>query len=179
MTSSKEYGIPERPLGGVNRPSDNTNLSIPQNFQFSIRRIPNLSYFVQTVALSQTNSDGMDVPFILGPNLKLPSNTARISDFTVTFLTNEDMRNYYEIIKWLREGTPYKDFSEVKPIKDVWEEGVLIYLTNKKVPYKRITFTGIFPTEISGLDFNYSDTESKPLVTTVKFAVNDYYIEEL
>jgi hypothetical protein len=177
--SEPSYGIPNRPLGGVNRPSDNTNLSIPQNFQFSIKKLPTFSYFVQTVALSESGSDAMDVPFTLGPSLKLPASAARISSFTVTFLVNEDVKNYYEIVRWMREGTAYKDFTEVKPIKDVWEEAFLIYFTNKKVPYRRITLQGIFPTELSGLDFNYSDTENKPVIATVKFVVNDFFVEEL
>jgi hypothetical protein len=177
--SESDYKMPSLPLGGIKRPSDNTNLSIPQNFQFSIKKIPTFSYFVQTVALSESGADPMDVPQTLGPNLKLPASAARISSFTVTFLVNEDMRNYYEIIKWMREATPYKDFSEVKPIKDIWEEAFLIYFTNKKVPYRRITLQGIFPTEISGLDFNYGDTESKQLTATVKFVVNDFFVEEL
>jgi hypothetical protein len=177
--SEKDYGIPDRPLGGVNRPFDNTNLSIPQNFQFSIKRLPTFSYFVQTIALSESGSDPMDVVGTLGPNLKLPSSVASISNFTVTFLVNENMKNYYEIVKWMRQTVPYKDFTEVQPIKDIWEEASLLYLTNKKVPYRRITLQGIFPTEISGLDFNYSDTESKPIIATAKFVVNESFVEEL
>jgi|APGre2960657404_1045060.scaffolds.fasta_scaffold41028_2 hypothetical protein len=177
--SENDYGIPERPLGGINRPSDNTNLGIPQNFRFGIKKIPTFSYFVQTVALNEVGSEPIDIPSTLGPNIKLPNSTARITYFTVTFLVNETMRNYYEILKWLREATPYKDFSEVKPVKDIWEEAVLIYFTNKKNPYKRIVMQGVFPTELSGLEFNYSDTENKPLIATAKFTLNDYIIEDL
>lgn len=174
-----EYGIPDRPVGGINRPYDNTNLSIPQNFQFAIKRLPTFSYFVQTIALSETTSEPKDISGMIGPNLKLPSSTAGISSFVVTFLVNENFKNYYEIIDWMRQATPYKNFNEVKPILDVWEEAFLIYLTNKKVPYKRITLQGIFPTEISGIDFNYGDTESKPIIATAKFTVNDFFVENL
>jgi len=177
--SESEYRMPNNPLGGVKRPSDNTNLSIPQNFQFSIKRLPTFSYFVQTIALSEVSSSGMDVSFGIGPNLKLPSPTAIISAFTVTFLVNENMKNYYEIVKWMRESTPYKDFNEIKPLKNIYEEAFIVYLTNKKVPYRRISLQGIFPTELSGLDFNYTDTESKPLVATAKFVLSEFFVEDL
>lgn len=179
MTNSDYYGIPDRPVGGINRPSDNTNIAIPQNFQFAMKRMPSFSYFIQTVALNEVSSDPMDVPSLLSSNVKLPSVSASITYFTVTFLVNENMQNYYEIVKWLREATPYKDFTEVKPIKDVWEEAFLIYLTNKKVPYKKITMRGVFPTELSGIEFNYTDTENKPIIATAKFTLNDYIIEDL
>lgn len=176
--SNPEYGIPERPVG-VNKFPDNTNLGIPQNFHFALKRIPTLSYFVQSVALNEVSSDATDVDYALGPKVKLPSVTARITYFTLTFLVNEDVRNYYEIVKWMREATPYKDFSEVKPLKDISEEAVLVYLSNKKNPYKRVVMTGVFPTEISELEYDYTDTENKPIIATAKFTLNDYKVENL
>lgn len=172
---AKEYDLPDRPR----RADQSANLSIPQNFQLGVKKMPSFTYSVQSVALNEMGGDPMDVPFSLGPNLKLPASSPRISAFTVTFLVSEDFSNYYEIIKWMREATPYKDFNEVEPLKEVWQEAFLLYLTNKKNPYRKITFRGIFPTELSGLDFTYADTEAKPLSATVKFTINDYVVEDL
>ena len=172
----KEYDLPDRVL---NDASANTNLAIPQNFQFGVQRIPTFSYFVQTVALNEMGGPPKTVPFAIGPAVLLPGSSANIGACVVTFLVSEDMSNYYEIVKWMREATPYKDFSEVLPFKEVFHEAFLIYYTNKKNPYKKITFRGIFPTELSGLDFTYSDTEAKPLTATVKFITGDYIVENL
>ena len=172
----KEYDLPDRVL---NDASANTNLAIPQNFQFGVQRLPTFSYFVQTIALNEMGGDPKVVPFAIGPAVLLPGSSVKIGSCVVTFLVSEDVSNYYEIIKWMREATPYKDFSEVLPFKEVWHEAFLIYYTNKKNPYKKITFQGIFPTELSGLDFAYSDTEAKPLTATVKFVVGDYIVEDL
>jgi hypothetical protein len=172
---AKEYDLPDRPR----RAEQSVNLSIPQNFQLGVKKMPAFTYSVQTVALNEMGGDPMDVSFALGPNLKLPAAAPRISAFTVTFVVNEDLSNYYEILRWMREATPYKDFDEIQPLKEVWQEAFLLYLTNKKNPYRKITFRGIFPTELSGLEFNYADTEAKPLIATVKFTINDYIIEDL
>lgn len=172
---SKEYDLPDRPR----RADQSANLSIPQNFQLGVKKMPLFTYSVQSVALNEMGGDPMDVPFSIGPNVKLPASSPRISAFTVTFLVSEDFSNYYEIIKWMRESTPYKDFNEIQPLKEVWQEAFLLYLTNKKNPYRKITFRGIFPTELSGLDFSYADTEAKSLSATVKFTINDYVVEDL
>ena len=172
----KEYDLPDRVL---NDTSANTNLAIPQNFQFGVQRLPTFSYFVQTVALNDKDGPPKVVPFAIGPAVLLPSSSSNIGSCVVTFLVSEDLVNYYEIIKWMREATPYKDFSEVLPFKEVFHEAFLIYYTNKKNPYKKITFRGIFPTELSGLDFTYSDTEAKPLTATVKFIMGDSIVEDL
>lgn len=179
MTDQKDYGIPDRPYGGLQGKPKNTNLSIPQNFEFHIKKLPRLSYFIQSVAVNDMGGDPIEANFMLGPILKLPSAGARIGSLTINFLVDEDFTNYFEVVKWMREGTAYKDFSEVQPLREVWHEASLIYLTNKKNPFRRITFMGIFPTELSGFEFNYSDTENKPLVATVKLAANDYKVENL
>jgi len=173
--ADKDYDLPSRPRSAV----QGTNLAIPQNFQFGVKKIPTFTNSVQTVALNEMGGDPMDVPYALGPNLKLPAATPRISSFTVTFLVHDDFSDYFEIVKWMREGTPYKDFSEVAPLKEVWHEAFLLYLTNKKNPYRKITFRGVFPTELSGIDFSYADVENKNILATVKFTINDYVIEEL
>lgn len=172
---TKEYELPDIKRSGVKE----TNLAIPQNFQLGIEKLPRFTHTVQTVALNEMGGDPMDIPMMIGPNMKLPFASPRISSFVVTFMVNEDLSNYYEILKWMREATPYKDFNEVDSLKNVWHEGFLLYLTNKKNPYRKITFIGLFPTELSHLDFTYADTEAKPLTATVKFTINDYIIQEL
>jgi len=179
MSDDKPYGIPDRPYGGLQGRPKNTNLSVPQNFEFHIQKLPNFSYFIQSVGINDMGGDPIETEFMLGPKVKIPAATARIGTLTINFLVNEDFTNYFEVIKWMREGTAYTDFSEVKPLLEVWHEASLVYLTNKKNPYRKVNFFGIFPTELSGFDFNYSDTENKPLVATAKFAVNDYKVENL
>lgn len=172
----KEYNIPDYLRSDS---PQNLNLSIPQNFQFGIVRLPNFSYFVQSVALGEMSASPKTAPYAIGPTLIMPASAKRISSFIVSFLVSENFQNYFEIINWMREATPYRDFTEVLPLNNVWHEGFLLFLSNKKNPYKKITFRGLFPVEISGLEFVYSDTDFRPLLATAKFAVNDYIIENL
>lgn len=176
--SDLDYGLPTRPTGFSGKPT-NTNLAVPQNFQFEIKKLPTFSYFVQSIILNDMGGAPIEGDFMLGPKLKLPAATARIGSFTANFLVSEDFKNYFEILKWMKEGTPYRDFSEVLPLREVWHEAVLMYLTNKKNPFRKVTLYGIFPTELSGFEFSYMDTEVKPLMATIKFAVNDYKLENL
>lgn len=176
-----DYGLPtNRPLGGLQGQPKNTNLAVPQNFIFKIRRCPNLSYFIQEVQLPQRGgSSPKEFSYMIGPPLKQPTGGAGYSDVTVVFLVDETLSNYYELLTWMREGSAYKDFSNVKPLKDFYDEAYLTLLSNKKTAYQKITFRDIFPVELSGLELTHSDTEFRPLTATCKFAVSQYVIEQL
>lgn len=180
-TEDKDYGIPtNRPSGGLLGQPKNTNLAIPQNFIMKIRRCPELSYFIQEVQLPERGgSEPKEFSYMIGPPLKQPTGGAGYADFTVTFLIDENFSNYYNIVTWMREGSAYRDFSNVKPLKDIYDEAYLIFLTNKKVPYRKITFKNIIPVEISGIELTHSDTEYRPLTATCKFAISEYKIESL
>ena len=180
MNEDIDYCIPTRPTGGIQGQPKNTNLAIPQNFIFKIKRCPDLSYFIQEVQLPERGgSEPKEFSYMIGPSMKQPTGGAGYADFTIMFLVDENLSNYYNLITWMREGSAYKDFSNVKPLKDVYDEAYLLLLTNKKVPFRRITFKDIIPVELSGLEFTYSDTEYRPLTATCKFAVTEYKIENL
>ena len=173
------WGMPKRSSGALQGQPKNTNLAIPQNYTFSLRRSPNFTYFVQGVQLPELGGDALEANYIFGPKYKAPAAGAKWSNFTVTYLLSENMMNYYEIIQWMREASAYRTFDGVKPISEVFDEAYLIFHTNKKVPYQKITFRNIFPVELSGLEFAYSDTENKPMTATCKFAITDYVVENL
>ena len=177
---SKDYNLPSRPIGGLQGQPKNTNLLFTQNFTFNLQRNSDLSYFVQEVQIPERGgAEPKEFGFAIGPNFKQPSSGAGYSDFTVSFLVDEYLNNYYNIVTWMREGLPYRDFSNVKPVHEMYDEAYLIILTNKKVPFQKITFQNIMPVELSGLEFTYTDTEYRPLTATVKFSVNQYIIENL
>lgn len=179
MTDYKDYGIPNRKIGGLQGQPSGTNLTYPQNFLFKLRRYPNISYFVQEIRLPDQGAEPKEYPSMIGPNLKQPSSVPGYSELTISFLIDENLTNYYNILTWMREGSAYSDFSNVKPIKDIYDEAYLMFLTNKKVPYRRIIFQDIFPTELSSLEFSYADTENTPLNATCKFAVSQFTVESL
>ena len=124
----KEYDLPDRVL---NDASANTNLAIPQNFQFGVQRLPTFSYFVQTVALNEMGGDAKTVPFAIGPAVLLPGSSAKIGSCVVTFLVSEDLLNYYEIIKWtkmLRDILAKNTFTPPDTIKQ-YNNQIKLYLS--------------------------------------------------
>lgn len=176
-----DYGIADRVISGAADSSPpNTNLLIPTNFLFSLKRLPNMKYFVQEFSLPETSNEAMTAEWAVGPSVKFPKSGFSYGTLTIKFLINEDFSNYYEIINWMLKGTGYSEFIVKQPKNEnAVDDASLMLLTNKKVPFRRVEFRSLIPTELSGIDFANDVTDITTLTATVKFSISGYQITDL
>jgi len=179
--SEKDYGIADRVISGAaDSTPTNTNLLIPTNFMFSIKRVPNMKYFIQEFNLPESSSEPIAAEWAVGPSIKFPKSGFVYGTLTMKFLINEDFSNYYEIIRWMLEGTGYSEFIvKQRKNENAVDDASLILLTNKKVPFRRIEFRSLIPTELSGIDFANDVTDITTLTATAKFSISGYQITDL
>jgi hypothetical protein len=175
----KDYGIPTSAAGNrlTSQPTER-NLTMPTNFRFVLPRVPNAVYFCQSVSFPNTSCPQLNVATGWMP-LKLPGSEVSHENLTFTFLVDEDMTNYREIQEWFRKLLAMAYASEsVFPAKD-WlnEQCQLIMLSNKKEPLIKFTFSGVFPTNLSALSFDNTDTEGKFTTATVTLGFTYYRME--
>lgn len=175
----KDYGIADRVVfGAACSTPTNTNTTVPTNFLFMCRKIPDLTYFVQEFTLPETSKEPIQSEFLIGPKVKLPNAVIGYGTLTIKFLINEDFSNYYSIIKWMLENTGYTEFvKDQKQNEGASEEGILLLLSNKKNPIRRINFEGLIPTELSGIEFASDVTDITTLTATLKFSVSAFSIK--
>lgn len=173
--------VPDK-SGVVAKQPENTNLANPTKFHFSLKRVPTVPYFCTSISLPGWNNPTMTVPGGVPAgkkNLRLPSDEISHGEVSFKFLVNEDMSNYDELVKWFKECVGFNDYSQVSYRNWMSEEGYLIILSNKNQPLFKITFRGLFPTNISQLDFKATDTEAGPLSATVTMAFTYFELERL
>jgi hypothetical protein len=175
---SKDYGLPSLDtLGAIQRGPNNKDLFLTNNFTLSIKRCPSVTYFAQTVTMSELGGEPLEVPYMISPNLKVPKAAAAFKNMTVKFLLDRNLTGYEEILNWIYEGTHYVDFSKIKPLYECLSEAFIIVTTNRKQPAIKITLEGIFPVEISGFEMKNTDTEFSPIQITVEFAITQARLE--
>lgn len=177
--TGKDYGIADRDvLGAACASTLNKNTTIPTNFLFACRKIPDFTYFVQEFSLPETSKEALTTEFMFGPTVKLPNATIGYGTITIKFVINEDFSNYNSIVQWMLENTGYTDFiKNQKQNEGASEEGILLLLSNKKNPIRRINFEGLIPTELSGIEFASDVTDITTLTATLKFAVSAFSIK--
>ena len=185
------YEIPaDTDVGIYGKMPSNTNLANPTNFRFSLKRVPLLPYFCTSVSLPGWANPTINVPtgFPGGRStFKASAEAVNHGEATFKFLINEDMSNYNSLVTWSKECAGLNDFTTIKTARGEtvswrnWmsEEGYLIVLTNRKKPIFRITFRGLFPTNVSELAFKTNDTDVSPMTATVNMAFTYYTYENL
>jgi hypothetical protein len=178
--TEKNYGIADRTIVGAVTEKPNTNLAIPTNFLFSLRKIPNMTYFIQEFTLPECGAEAITSEFMFGPTVKFPKSSFGYGSLTMKFIVNEDFSNYYAIVQWILENTGYQSFIKKQKYNEgASEEGSLMLLTNKKNAFRKIDFVGMIPTDLSGLDFANDVTDITPLTATIKFAISGYTSTDL
>ena len=177
------YEIPADYQNGIygKMPTD-TDLTNQTNFKFSLKRVPTLAYFCTGVSLPGWANPTINIPTgVPGgrSTFKAKSETVTHGDATFKFLVNEDLSNYNSLVKWSKECAGLNDFNGVNWRNWMSEEGYLLVLSNKKNPIFRITFRGLFPTNVSELAYKTTETDTTPMVATVSMGFTYYTYEKL
>jgi hypothetical protein len=79
---------------------NNINALTPNGFNFSITKLPEVSFFCQRVLIPSISLPTVDQlnPFI---NRPIPGEIMSFSELTVQFLIDENMSNYKSIFRWM------------------------------------------------------------------------------
>ena len=147
------------------------------SFDVSFSRQPTVQYFCQrislpSVTLGETNEPS---PFM---NLPLEGDTLTYESLTISFIVDEDLKNYIEVYNWLTAlGFPrdYEQFATLKEPEDAsrllskYSDLTIILHTNKSNPNYRIRFTDCFPTSLSSIGFDATPTGMDPIVVDATF----------
>ena len=175
----------------------------PNQFKFNITKLPKVEYFCTAVNIpgislytTQQQTPLKDIP--------QPGEKLTYGDLSMTFLVDEDLENYREIHGWLTGlGFP-KDRKEFRDILGsgadrfptssgsnlqtdpgkttysavntgaIYSDATLIILSSKNNPSIEVRFSDVFPTSLTGLQYNINNTDVQYLEATVNFGYTIY-----
>ena len=148
-------------------------------FDFVLDRLPNFTYFVQSVTLPGLILESSSVP---SPYTKLsvPGNQLNFNPVSLTFLVDEDMKAWYELYNWIVQlGNPVSidKRGNLKGIAgsnlNIVSDATLFIKSNSNNPKWKVTFTDMFPTDMGELTF--STTEGQEFMTCTATFNYTYY----
>lgn len=153
----------------------NQNFLNPLNFQFQIKRAPNVNFFIQKV-----NMPSISLAVIPQATVFMPiphSGKIEYGLFSITFKVDEDLQNYLELFDWLVDlGFPenfdqYKEISKKDPItgESLTSDITLLVQDALRNPNYSVTIQDAFPVALSGFDFGATDTEVNYVSCTATF----------
>lgn len=155
----------------------NTNYLGDLSFLFTIKKLPNVNYFIQNVNIPSLFVQPISVgnPFV---DLNEHGDHMQYSSLDVSFIVDEDMRNYLELHSWLR-GLSFP--TEYKEHRDLWQAGELgvgegirsdvslLIGNNLKNMNLEFLFIDAFPFSLSELRFSTTESDMRYLTATAQF----------
>jgi hypothetical protein len=158
------------------------NYLSPANFIISIDRIPNVEFFTQQLTIPDVSTSPVEVA---NPLKALYATGDRLAygDLDLSFVVDENMENYLEILNWLEGlGTPestdqFKNLekSDAGLVSDI---RVLI-MNSHKNPNMEFLFTNAFPTSISSLELDLSSADIAYPKASVTFRYDDMKVQKI
>jgi len=182
-------------MSAVDNQPTNLNFLAQNGFRFSIKRLPGVNYFCQAVSIPSVAVGAIDAvtPFGIVPH---PGDRITYEPLDIKFKVDEDLRNYFEIQKWI-EGLGHPDsLSQTRQLsQDInrtqvgntrkvgyyttyVSEATLSILSSAKNVNKTIYFEDCFPIALTELSFESTNTTIEYLEATVTFRYRKYRLDE-
>ena len=158
----------------------NTNFLTNNKFQLKISRCPTVTYFCQRANIPAVSFGTSVQGNPTGIPIRRPGTAYNYEDLQVGFIVNEDMTNWIEIYQWMRElGVSYKTTGEIVAEHQKTATGVLLVTDSKYKPIIRVKYLDIYPTFLSGIDFDSALTDTDAVIATTTFSYTHYEIDVL
>ena len=170
----------------------------PTQFKFQVIKLPKVEYFCTAANLPGINLGTAEQITPL-KDIPLPGDRLQYDTLTIQFLVDENLENYREIHGWLtgvgfpknyeqfqtlqgastdrfpstqNTGTS-KEIGEIKKATQddggLYSDATLMILTSKNNANLEVRFRNIYPTSLSGLDYNQQAADVDYLTATVTF----------
>ena len=163
----------------------NRNFLSPVGFKFTLARYPKVSFFVTSARLPEITLGTAIQPSYL-KDLDVPGDKLVYGDFTLRFLVDENMENYMVIHNWLTGlGFPettqqFKDLTTdadgIRDLNKQFSDGSLHILNSNFRDVAIVKFKYLFPTSLSSLEFESSDTDINYFTAEVSFRYTVYNV---
>jgi len=160
------------------RQPSNTNYVLNTGFYFNIFRMPNVQYFCQEANLPGVNAGEIRQPtrFI---DVKHPTTKLRFDELNVSFIVDEDLGNWRECFDWLKSIVNIEDTTDFLSPEDHYSDATLTILNSNMRENVRVKFKNCFPTNLTGLQFSTTPSDSETQTATLTLMFDSYEVEKV
>ena len=169
---------------------NNNNYLSPIGFKFVLEKAPKVAYLCQEISIPEISLGQVNIPTYLVP-IPIEGNIS-YSNFSLTFLVDENLENYIQLHNWIRAlGVP-TDFKERQDFeskvkypgnsdkdRNIFSDGTLQILTNNLNANFEVQFIDLIPLSLSTLTFDSTVSETNFMQARVEFTYTYYEIRTI
>lgn len=164
--------------GAFDRQIANRNFLSTSGFKFNLARAPKVDFFSKSANIPGINLGAAIQPTYL-KDIPIPGDKLVFDDFQLSFNIDENLENYTIIQNWMRGlGYPesvyeYMEWMQSDPNNPNQDpnvsDGTLIVYNSNFQPSTLVKFQGMFPTSLSAIDFDATQTDVQYATASVTF----------
>ncbi len=161
----------------------NRNFLTGVGFKFNLTKFPKVDFFSNSARIPELNLELTRQPSYL-KNIDVPGERLTFGDLTLKFLVDENMENYISVYNWLKGlGFPEttKEFKDLTTDKDgqrdskeAFCDGTLRILNSNYREVAQVKFKDLFPTSLTSLDFDATNTDVQYFTAEATFKYTIY-----
>ena len=170
----------------LSRTPENTNYLQPTKFLMSFNRIPNATWFCQSVNIPGVSVGQAPINF---PSVMVysPGNQITYNNFNMTFLVNEDVQSWIDLHDWFRsfaspDGTDERNlktalqnqYNNMSSKKQQYSDATLTILSAMNNPILRVEFTNMFPVSLSDIIFDTKQSADDIITADATFVYDQF-----
>lgn len=144
-------------------------------FVLRLEKSPEFTYNTQNVSFPSVTVSSIETPY-RNAKAYLPDNVVQYDPLTITFVVDENFKNYNYLYKQMLSYAQKKDSNK---IKDVFDTIHIFRLDNAKKPIADIAFIDGFCTDLSSLEYSVNVSDDDIIVCTATFRYQTFEIREL
>ena len=162
---------------------DNRNFLSGVAFKFNLAKFPKVDFFSNSARIPELSLELTRQPSYL-KNIDVPGERLTFGDFTLRFLVDENMENYLAVYDWLKglgfpeSGKQFKDLTTdsdgQRDQKEAFCDGTLRILNSNYREVSKVKFTDLFPTSLTSLDFDATNTDVQYFTAEATFKYTIY-----
>ena len=156
----------------------NRNFLNPIGYILKLQKFEGVDFFCQSVNVPDINMPVIDVasPF---RNLPItPGGGVSFGDFSVRFIVDEDLKNYYSIHNWMRDNGNADQMQRVTAEEDIYTRGELHIVTSSYNPAFVVDFQQLFPIALTNLQFDATINDVEYITAEVTFKHQQFFIRD-
>jgi len=154
----------------------NRNFLNPIGFLLKLEKFDGVDFFCQSANVPDVTMPTTEVasPFRNLPII--PGGGVTFGDFTVRFIVDEDLKNYYSIHSWMRDCGNADQMARTTEKNDIYTNGQLHIVTNQYNPAFVVEYRNLFPVALTNLQFDATMNDVEYITAEVTFKHQQFFI---
>ena len=108
----------------------------------------------------------------------IPGGGVAFGDFSVTFIVDEDLKNYNSIYNWIRDNGNADQMARETPEKDIFTNGQLLITTSQYNPAFVVDYQNLFPVALTNLQFDATIGDVEYITANVTFKHQQFFLRD-